>query len=154
LPESIEKVGREGDNLYGFMSPMAEGDLARYLEAAHEAGHERSGANYLTTASVILAPTDREAQEIQERARATAWETMIARGMPEAEAQIYMPLFGGGVVGSPQTVLDQLAGGLQMTGARRLNLVLRLRSIPKEESRQTMHLFAEEVMPHLRHLPA
>jgi len=133
------------------MSPMADGDLARYLEAAQEAGHERSGANYMTTASIIIAPTDREAMEIQERAKASAWETMIARGMPEAEAQRYMPLFGGGVVGSPQMVLDRLAGGLQMTGARRLNLVFRLRSIPKEESRQSMHLFAEEVMPHLRH---
>ncbi|NMH94350.1 LLM class flavin-dependent oxidoreductase [Pseudonocardia bannensis] len=151
-PESIEKVGREGNNLYGFMSPAAAGDLQRYLEAAHEAGHERSGANYLTTTSIIIAPTDREAEEIQECAKVSAWETMIARGMPEAEAHVYMPLFGGGVVGSPQTVLDQLAGGLQMTGARRLNLVIRLRSIPKEESRQSMHLFAEEVMPHLRHL--
>lgn len=151
-PESIAKVGREGNHLYGFLSSMAKGDLDRYLEAAHEAGHTRSGANYLTTASIIVAPTDREAKEIQERAQSSAWETMIARGVPEAEAQIYMPIFGGGIVGCPQTVLDQLGGGLQMIGARRLLLVMRLRSIPREAARQTRHLFAEEIMPHLRHL--
>ncbi|WP_330293026.1 hypothetical protein [Streptomyces sp. NBC_00576] len=36
----------------------------------------------------------------------------------------------------------------------RLILVMRSRFIPREESRQTMHLFAEEIMPHLRHLAA
>lgn len=153
-PESVERIGRAGDNLYGFMAPDAAGNLERYVNAAHEAGHEVSGANYLTTTSIIVAPTDKEAKQLQEQAQASAWETMIGRGLPAEEAKLFMPLFGGAVVGSPQTVLDQLAAGLQLTGARRLNLVMRLRSMPKDVSRQTQHLFATEVMPHLRHFSA
>ena len=153
-PESAATVGRQGNQLYGIMSPMAQGNLELYLEAAHEAGHERSGANYLTAATIIVAPTDREARQIQERAQAIARETMTARGLPQAELEMYLPLFGGMIAGSPQTVLDQLGDGLRMVGARRLLLIMRLRSIPREAAEQTRQLFAAEIMPHLRNLGA
>jgi alkanesulfonate monooxygenase SsuD/methylene tetrahydromethanopterin reductase-like flavin-dependent oxidoreductase (luciferase family) len=152
-PGSAARVGREGNNLYGILNPMAADNFPRYLEAAQEAGHERSTANHLVTASVIVAPTDREAKVIQERATASALETMPARGLPEAEVQMYLPVFGGSmIVGSPETVLDQVASGMEMVGAGRLLLIMRLRSIPREAARQTRHLFAEEIMPKLRNL--
>ena len=65
---------------------------------------------------------------------------------------MFLPIFGGDVVGPPQTVLDELGEGLLATGARRLNLVIRMRGIPEEVARQTQRLFASEVMPHLRNL--
>jgi hypothetical protein len=45
-----------------------------------------------------------------------------------------------------------MADSVQTSGVRRLILVMRSRFLPREGSRQTMHLFAEEVAPHLRHL--
>ena len=152
-PETVENIGRMGQNLYGFLAPDAAGTLGRYVEAGQAAGHQLSGANYMVTTSVIIAPSDSEAGKAQARAAEIAWETMIRRGLPKPEAEAFLPVFGGAVVGSPQTVLDQLSEGLRATGARRLNLVLRLRGIPEEVARQTQRLFAEEVMPHLRNFP-
>jgi hypothetical protein len=79
---------------------------------------------------------------------------MIRRGLPEPEAEAYLPVFGGAIVGSPQTVLDQLSEGLLATKARRLALAIRLRGIPEQVARQTQRLFASEVMPHLRDFPS
>jgi alkanesulfonate monooxygenase SsuD/methylene tetrahydromethanopterin reductase-like flavin-dependent oxidoreductase (luciferase family) len=149
-PESVEQIGRSGNNLYGILSPNAAGNLTCYVEAARRAGYERGGANYLTTTSIIVAPTDREAVRTQERAITSARETLSARGLTQAEIEMYSPLFGGMIAGSPQTVLDRLADGLRLTGARRLLLIMRLRSIPSEASRQTQHLFGTEIMPQLR----
>jgi alkanesulfonate monooxygenase SsuD/methylene tetrahydromethanopterin reductase-like flavin-dependent oxidoreductase (luciferase family) len=153
-PESVETIGRSGNNLYGILGPGSGGNLERYVDAARQAGHERSGANYLTTTSIIIAPTDREALRLQERAGASARETLSARGLPPEEVEMYAPLFGGAIAGSPQTVLDRLAEGLSLTGARRLMLIMRLRSMPREVSRQTRHLFSTEIMPHLRNFSA
>ena len=47
-----------------------------------------------------------------------------------------------------------MADSVQASGVHRLILVMRSRFIPQEESPQTMHLFAGEIMPHLRHLAA
>ena len=56
------------------------------------------------------------------------------------------------IIGSPQTVLDQLGPALEASGSRRLNLVVRLRSMPQDVARQSQHLFATEIMPSLHHL--
>lgn len=153
-PESVTKIGREGDNLFGILGPHAGAILQRYLEAAYEAGHERSGANCMAATGIIVAPTDKEAAEIAERAYEYGLKTMIDRRAPESDRS-YLPVFtGGGFHGSPSTVLDKMAGSVQASGIRRLILVMRSRFIPREQSRQTMHLFAEDVMPHLRHLAA
>lgn len=151
-PESITKIGRAGHNLYGVIHTSTAGSFKRYLQAAQEAGHERSGANYMASAGVVVAPTDGEAKKIHERAWAQCTEIMTARGAPESEIKTFGGIFTGVIHGSPSTVLDKLGEGLQMAGARRLNLVLRTRFIQEQESRQSMHLFAEEIMPHLRHL--
>lgn len=151
-PKSIERIGRLGHNLFGFLTPDAAGNLKRYVEAGHNADHELSGANYMTLASIIVAPTDKEAHKLQDAARDIAQDALTGRGLPNEEVQQYLPVFAGAIAGSPQTVLDQLAAGLAQTGARRLNLVMRLRSLPKDVSRQTQYLFATEIMPHLRHL--
>ena len=152
-PDSLTKIGREGHNLYGMISPYTVDNFPRYLHAAQEAGHERSGANYMAGAGVIVAPTDKEAKKIHERAWDHCLEIMAARGGPESEVHQFGGVFTGSIYGSPSTVVDKLGEGLQASGARRLCMVIRTRFIPKEESRQTMHLFAEEVMPHLRNLP-
>jgi alkanesulfonate monooxygenase SsuD/methylene tetrahydromethanopterin reductase-like flavin-dependent oxidoreductase (luciferase family) len=151
-PDDVERVGRIGQNLYGFLSPDGAGTFERYVEAAQAAGHQPSGANYMVTTSIIIAPTDAEAIKSQTRAQEVAWDAMIRRGLPEPEAEAYLPVFGGAIVGSPQTVLDQLSEGLLATRARRLALAIRLRGIPEQVARQTQRLFASEVMPHLRDL--
>ena len=152
-PESIQHIARTGHNLYGFMTPDASENLKIYLDAAHEAGHERSGATFMVIVSLIVAPTDAEAKRLQERAMDVAWEAMMSRSLPLEEAEGYHPVFGGAIVGSPQTVLDQLGPAFEATGARRLNLVWRLRSMPEDVGRQSQHLFCTEVMPNLRNLP-
>ncbi len=152
-PDSVAKIGREGHNLYGMISPYTVDSFPHYLRAAQEAGHERSGANYMAGAGIIVAPTDKEAKEIHERAWDHCIDVMTARGGPESEFQQFGNIFTGSIHGSPSTVLDKLGEGLQASGARRVVVVFRTLFIPKEESRQTMHLFAEEVMPHLRNLP-
>lgn len=151
-PESIRHIGRTGHNLYGFLTPDASENLKCYLEAAHEAGHDRSGANFMVIVSVIIAPTDAEAQRLQAHATDVAWDAMMRRRLPLEEAEFYRPVFGGAIVGSPQTVLDQLGPAFEASGSRRLNLVLRLRGMPEAVGRQTQELFATEVMPSLRHL--
>lgn len=152
-PESVEKLGEIGHNLYGFLAPDAAGNLERYVEAGRRCGHELNGANYMVATSIIIAPTDHEAEKLQAQARKIGWDSLLARGLSEQEAKVYNMVFGGAIVGSPKTVLDQLTEGLRMSGARRLMLTIRLRSFPKDVSRQTMQLFASDVMPHLRHLP-
>ena len=151
-PEVVEQVGRLGQNLYGFFSREADGTLERYVEAGQAAGHQLSAANYAITTSIIIAPSEAEAKQAQARATEIAWDAMLRRGLPEPEAKVFLPIFGGDVVGPPQTVLDELGEGLLATGARRLNLVIRMRGIPEEVARQTQRLFASEVMPHLRNL--
>jgi alkanesulfonate monooxygenase SsuD/methylene tetrahydromethanopterin reductase-like flavin-dependent oxidoreductase (luciferase family) len=153
-PESIEHIGRTGHNLYGFLTPDAGENFKRYVDAAHQAGHERSGANFMVIISVIVAPTDTEAQKLQARALDVAWDAMMRRRLPLEEAEFYHPVFGGAIVGSPQTVLDQLGPALEASGSRRLNLVVRLRGMPEDVARQTQQLFATEIMPELRHLSA
>ena len=152
-PSSVVKVAELGQNLFGFLAPDAAGNVERYVEAGASHGHELSGANYMLATSVIIAPTDKEAEKLQVQARKVGADSLRARGLSEEEVPIYLGVFGGAVVGSPQTVLDQLTEGLRMTGARRLMLTIRLRSFPEEVSRQTMRLFASDVMPHLRNLP-
>jgi alkanesulfonate monooxygenase SsuD/methylene tetrahydromethanopterin reductase-like flavin-dependent oxidoreductase (luciferase family) len=151
-PESIEHIARTGHNLYGFLTPDASENFKRYVDAAHRAGHERSGANFMVIVSLIIAPTDAEAQQFQAQATEVAWEAMMRRQLPLEEAEFYRPVFGGAIVGSPQTVLDQLAPAFEASGSRRLNLVVRLRSMPEPVARQTQHLFATEVLPSLRRL--
>ncbi len=123
------------------------------LDAAHQAGHHRSGANSMVIVSIIVAPTDAEAKRIQDRAMEIAWDAMMSRSLPLEEAEFYHPVFGGAIIGSPQTVLDQLGPAFEATGARPLNLVWRLRSLPEDVARQSQHLFCTEIMPALRHLP-
>jgi alkanesulfonate monooxygenase SsuD/methylene tetrahydromethanopterin reductase-like flavin-dependent oxidoreductase (luciferase family) len=151
-PESIEHIGRTGHNLYGFLTPDASENFKRYVDAAHQAGHERTGANFMTIISLIIAPTDAEAQKHQQHAGEVAWEAMMRRNLPLEEAEFYRPVFGGAIVGSPQTVMDQLGPAFEATGSRRLNLVVRLRGMPEDVARQTQYLFATEIMPSLRHL--
>ena len=151
-PETAEQIGRMGHNLYGPLSPDAYGTLERYVEAGRAAGHHLSGANYMVATSIIIAPSEVEAKEAQAHAREIAWDAMMRRELPKPEAELYLPLFGGAIIGSPQAVLDQLSQGLLASGARRLNLVIRMRGIPQEVARQTQRLFASEVMPHLRSL--
>ena len=151
-PESIEHIGRTGHNLYGFLTPDASENFKRYVDAAHQAGHVRTGADFTVIVSVIIAPTDAEAHKLQQHALDVAWDAMMRRSLPLEEAEFYHPVFGGAIVGSPQTVLDQLGPALGATGSRRLNLVLRLRGMPEDVARQMQHLFATELMPSLRHL--
>ncbi len=152
-PESIAHIGRTGNNLYGFLVPEAADNFKIFQDAAGEAGREVTGANFMVTLSVIIAPTDAEAQEHQRKALDMAWETMTARNFPQEEKEFYHPVFGGAIVGSPQTVLDQLAPAFGFSRSRRLNLVWRLRSMPFEVARQTQHLFCTEIMPELQRLP-
>jgi alkanesulfonate monooxygenase SsuD/methylene tetrahydromethanopterin reductase-like flavin-dependent oxidoreductase (luciferase family) len=151
-PESIEHIGRSGHNLYGFLVPEASENFKRYVDAAHGAGHVRSGANFMAIVSLIIASTDAEAQRRQQHALDVAWDAMMRRSLPLDEAEFYHPVFGGAIVGSPQTVLDQLGPALEASGSRRLNLVLRLRGMPEDVARESQHLFATELMPSLRHL--
>lgn len=152
--EAAEDIGRAGYNLYGSLVGAQKGNhLEHYLRGAQEAGHSRSGANYLVSASIIVAPTDAEAARLQERARETAKDVMQRRGLGEQELMAWLPLFSGGICGSPEKVLNELGEGLQSCGARRLHLTMRMRFMPRDVFRQTRELFATEVMPHLRHLP-
>jgi alkanesulfonate monooxygenase SsuD/methylene tetrahydromethanopterin reductase-like flavin-dependent oxidoreductase (luciferase family) len=113
-----------------------------------------SGANFLVIGSIICAPTDREAELIQQRNVATMVEVLRARGITSdtPAGRKIVAGFAGGIVGSPLTVRHQLAELLQGTGARRMMCIIRIRGLPGEVSRQTQRLLAEEVFPHVRGL--
>jgi alkanesulfonate monooxygenase SsuD/methylene tetrahydromethanopterin reductase-like flavin-dependent oxidoreductase (luciferase family) len=146
---SIERVAGRGHNV--FMHGVADGceRLEHYLAAADAAGYSASGANVAVVTRVICAPTDREAEVLnQKNAAAMNW-IHDARGIgPDSRAD----LAKFGCVGSPQTVRDSLTELIKGSGARRLILIVRLRGIAGETSRQTQQLLATEVFPHLRTL--
>ena len=106
----------------------------------------------MVATSIIIAPSEAEAKDAQDRAREIAWDAMLRRGLPEPEAKEILPFLAGAVAGPPQTILDELSEGLLATGARRIAMVMRTRGIPEPVARQTQRLFAAEVMPHLRNL--
>ena len=54
------------------------------------------------------------------------------------------------VVGSPQTVRDQLARQRDATGAQNLVTMLQFGTLPDDLTKRNMEMFASEVMPHLR----
>jgi alkanesulfonate monooxygenase SsuD/methylene tetrahydromethanopterin reductase-like flavin-dependent oxidoreductase (luciferase family) len=151
--ESATRVGEMGQNLFGFLSPFAGEIFAGYIEAGRNAGHDFSGANYMVITSIIVAPTEAEAIQAKAHATTIATEALARRGLPEEETRMLLPVFSGAIIGTPETVYEQLRTGLIASGARRLNLVFRLRGIPEDVARQTQQLFAAEIMPHLRNLP-
>ncbi len=154
-PDSVVKVGSLGQNLASAGIPDGGERFERYLEAAHKAGHQFSGANYMIVTSVIIAPTDQEARRLAERNREIMVDTFMRRDykLDSPDFVNTLPFFSGALVGSPATVRDQLIFLLRDTRARRLIVNLRFRGIISEVSRQSQRLFATEIIPHLRHLP-
>jgi alkanesulfonate monooxygenase SsuD/methylene tetrahydromethanopterin reductase-like flavin-dependent oxidoreductase (luciferase family) len=151
-PESVKKVGQAGHNLLGMPNLDGGKTLKTYVDAAAEVGLSRSGANFGMLTKVICAPTDQEAEALD----AQLLETIGGHPGPvdTRGQQSVVGFASGGIIGSPETVLDQLKELIDGTGARRLILILRLLGISGETSRQTQRLLAEEVFPHLRHYGA
>lgn len=154
-PATVEKVGRLGHNLAGGAYPDGGARLAHFVEASEKAGRKVSGANFAVLAPVIVAATDAEAEKIAAE--------IADKTLPFAHKRIEAPLPPGAIspgealtkfaiVGSPATVRDKLTHILKGCGARRLLMAIRFRGIDSEEVRQTQHLFATEVAPHLRSL--
>jgi len=151
-PGSVERVGRMGYNLAAPAIPDGGERLERYIESATAAGHQVSGANFITIGQIICAPTDREAELIAHRNRTTMVETLAARDV-RADTPLGAQVVAGfvdGIAGSPLTVRHRLTDLLQNIGARRMMCILRVRGLPGEVSRQTQQLLAEEVFPHVR----
>ena len=151
-PGSVERVGRLGHNLAGPGLPDGGERLERYVESAAAHGHDVSGANFMIIGLLIVAPTDREAELIQARNRATMIEALAARGVRDDTplGRQVVAGFASGIAGSPLTVRHRLVDLLQGTGARRMMCIIRVRGLPGEVSRQTQRLLAEDVFPHVR----
>ena len=153
---SIERAAERG--LGVFSAPIPDGGerVQLYVDAAKKHGHTVSAANFAVSAKIICAPTDREAELINERNNRLMLEVLDSRGLPGKSTQGAMQVAGftQGIVGSPETVRDQLTEIFTSTGARRLIALIRFRGIPGEAARQTQRLLATDVFPHLRHLPA
>ena len=152
-PEVGERVGSLGQNLFSFLAPAARPIFERYCDAAAAAGHSAGGENFIGITSVIVAPTDAEAERAQAHSTKTARDTLAARGMSSEEVEMFLPAFAGTVVGTPQSVFEQLREALKGSGARRTCMVFRMRGLPEPVARQSQRLFATEVMPRLRMLP-
>lgn len=154
-PDSVVKVGALGQNLASAGIPDRGERFEHYLEAGDKAGHILSSSNYMIVVSIIIAPTDQEARRTAETNRQIMIDTFERRGytMDSPDMATTLPFFSGAIVGSPATVREQLEFLLKDTRARRLILNTRFRGIPSQASRQTQRLFANEIMPHLRHLP-
>ena len=153
-PEVGERVGKLGQNLFSFLAPQAKPIFDRYLAAADSAGAAAGGENFIGITSVIVAPTDAEAERAREHSEKTARETLMARGLPNEEAEIFLPAFAGAVVGTPQSVYEQMRDAIKLSGARRACIVFRMRGLPEPVARQSQRMFADEVMPRLRNLPS
>jgi alkanesulfonate monooxygenase SsuD/methylene tetrahydromethanopterin reductase-like flavin-dependent oxidoreductase (luciferase family) len=146
---SVERVARRGHNLLSLGVPDDRQRLETYSAAAAEAGYDVSGANMAVATRVICAPTDDEAERINERNAQAMNQGLAARGIAgddHAGAADFEH------VGSPTKVLEGLAELIKGSGARRLLLIVRLMGISGAESRQTQRLLAEQVFPSLRHL--
>lgn len=151
--ESAARVGEMGQNLFGFLSPGAGEVFAQYIKAGRNAGHDLSGANFMVITSIIIAPTHAEASKAKVHATAVATEALERRGLPATETKPLLPVFSGAIVGTAETVYEQLSAGLIASGARRVNIVFRTRGLTEDVARQSQQLFAEEIMPRLRNLP-
>jgi alkanesulfonate monooxygenase SsuD/methylene tetrahydromethanopterin reductase-like flavin-dependent oxidoreductase (luciferase family) len=147
-PGSVERVGRLGHNLAS--GGFADGGerLARYVEASEKAGRNVSGANFMAVTSIVVAPTDAEAERIAERSSIAMLQSLNFRTKSQPEMSKVISRIA--VCGSPQTVREQLSHLMAGSGARRILAILRLLGMNTQEVRQTQRLMAEEVMPALR----
>ena len=154
-PGSIERAARRG--LGVFSAPIPDGGerVRLYVDTAEKHGHAVSAAHFAVSAKIICAPTDREAELVNERNNRVMLDVLDSRGLPgtSTEGALQVAGFTQGIVGSPDTVREQLAEILTSTGARRLIALIRFRGIPGDVSRQTQRLLATDVFPKLRDLP-
>jgi alkanesulfonate monooxygenase SsuD/methylene tetrahydromethanopterin reductase-like flavin-dependent oxidoreductase (luciferase family) len=151
-PGSVERVGRLGHNLTSGGFPDNGERLSRYIEASEKIGRTVTGANFMAVTSVVVAPTDAEAERIAERSSAAMKQSLSLRTKSQPELSKIISRIA--VCGSPQTVRDQLTAIMAGSGARRILAILRLLGMDTEEVRQTQRLMAEEVMPALRNYKA
>lgn len=169
-PESIPRIGKQGLNTifsFGFNSPPLE-EVRRQREiyfenhraAAEEGGHPDGAGpqpRFGIMRHVFVADTDAEAEEVARPAFmahyanfAHSWRAMGSdryREDVDFDALIEQHrLF----VGSPETVRQQVAAAVEVTGINYFAGAFAWGSLDPQDSLRSIRIFRDDVIPHVR----
>ena len=164
MPDSAERAARRGLNVVS-LDPPAETRLSieRYRAVWDETQPAGTPLPKLGLGRfVVVAPTDAEALALARRAY-PAWHasfTHLFRRHGRSQSHPRPATFdlvmerGQGVAGSPNTVTAALGAQLTETGCNYMVGQFTFGDLTSAESLRSIGLFADEVMPALRHAPA
>ncbi|MBP0441433.1 LLM class flavin-dependent oxidoreductase [Tianweitania sediminis] len=160
---SIESAQKSADLGYNIVCNQAVENSARYIgsfrEALDKSGTSRSTRMIGLHRAVIVAPTDREAEAVADRAYQNflkSFRFVTARhgaenkvsGRENSFAELVK--IGRGIAGSPATVADFLADQMSRAGANYCLMYLALGDMSHEEITTSIKLLANQVMPRLQ----
>jgi alkanesulfonate monooxygenase SsuD/methylene tetrahydromethanopterin reductase-like flavin-dependent oxidoreductase (luciferase family) len=173
-PDSIRFAARLGHKIgIAFVPPHLAGTLAEgYRQACAELGRPAGPADILFRAHAVIAPTERQARELEERYYGEGGLGLeaVLRGRGEAVASLLPSAgssSGGGgrpagapalgklaFAGTPEQVTEQITAFHRETGVGYLDLGFSGGGLTEAERAQSLTLFATQVMPRVRHLGA
>ncbi|HYI87167.1 MAG TPA: LLM class flavin-dependent oxidoreductase [Burkholderiales bacterium] len=145
--EQAKKYGYEaGGHQLGWASPVYVADTDERAKEEARAGIESLFNEFLATPfQMLLPPGYNTLSSLKNTMRLR--KALGARTRHSLEELMES---GTVVVGSPQTVRDQLAKLRDATGASNLVTMLQFGLLSDELTKRNMEMFASEVMPHLR----
>ena len=151
--------------------------LNMYRDQARELGYEAEGNQLGWAVPVYVAETDERAQaEAREAIESlfneylnNPWEMLLPPGYMSLSSMLRtmkmrkslgsgagrqtvekLVASGTALIGSPQTVRDQISRVRDATGVNRLVTMLQFGVLPNDLAKRNMEMFAAEVMPHFR----
>jgi alkanesulfonate monooxygenase SsuD/methylene tetrahydromethanopterin reductase-like flavin-dependent oxidoreductase (luciferase family) len=167
-PESFVKAGRKGDFIMAI--PLVKARLkellAMYRDAWRAAGHPGNGKVMLAfhmfchpdakkAADVAREPLNRYLRAIVDATK--AWKTLASKDYPDYDKMVYAmekenfdtQVAGGGAwVGSPEQLIDQIAGYQDAVGGFEIaSMQVNFGHVPGNEAERSMRLFGEKVIP-------
>jgi alkanesulfonate monooxygenase SsuD/methylene tetrahydromethanopterin reductase-like flavin-dependent oxidoreductase (luciferase family) len=155
-PESAEQYGALGFNGVTLAKPAAAAEITRrFYEATANGGFK--GRRMGICRFVVVAETDREAQELASRAY-PAWHASffeLFRRYDQKPVQIWPASFdemaanGLAFAGSPKTMTEALEAQLQAVGSNYLVGQFVFGDMSLAESTKSIELFSSHVMPEL-----
>jgi alkanesulfonate monooxygenase SsuD/methylene tetrahydromethanopterin reductase-like flavin-dependent oxidoreductase (luciferase family) len=158
--ESADRLAEQGLNVVVGMKAEGVGQfVARYRAAWNALGHDDAALPLIgLSRHVVVGDTDKEAQSAAKRAFALWYDALIhlwrAHGVGLPRQMIpaeFEPALEGGyiIAGSPATVRERLKRDNDVAGINYCICRLAFGDLTFEESKRSVELFAQEVMPAL-----
>jgi len=158
--ESADRLAEQGLNVVVGMKAEGVGQFAnRYRAAWNALGHDDAALPLIgLSRHVVVGDTDKEAQSAAKRAFALWYDALIhlwrAHGVGLPRQMIpaeFEPALDGGyiIAGSPSTVRERLKRDNEIAGINYCICRLAFGDLSFEESKRSVELLAQEVMPAL-----